>query len=158
MKRLRRKQEKFCEIIANNPEVDNKQAYHLSYPKANESTCEVNSTKLLNNPVIQSRISQLLDRQGLSDTELNLRLKKLSQAKKVLINKGKLIEVEDNSIQLESIKTAYKLHGYLSNTESSTYEDNRSINISLSSEELTRLEGIVQGIKSLKDKARAELL
>jgi hypothetical protein len=59
-----RKHEKFCQVLAKNPEANQSLAYKKVYPSVMESTAVVNASKLLSNTNIRDRVLSLMSRGG----------------------------------------------------------------------------------------------
>lgn len=86
------------------------------------------SSKLIkNNPHIMLRVDELLDQYGLDDVNLAKKIKKMTSAKKeVLDTSGNIRQLKDNTTQLAAVNMALKLKGHLQGTP---LIDNRVVNI-----------------------------
>lgn len=64
-----RKHEKFCQVLAKNPEANQSEAYKEVYPDIQEDTAVVNASRLLGNANVRDRVMALLtkDNAGLKD-------------------------------------------------------------------------------------------
>lgn len=78
-----------------------------------KSALAIARNKISNSSEIRSRISELLDSQQLSLIEANKKLKTLLNAKKPIVVRNELINVEDSTVQLMALDKLYKLHGLL---------------------------------------------
>ena len=93
------KHEKFCQAVITSPNPT--QAYLETYDSST-ATATVNSSKLLSNTNIKSRVVELLNESRLGVDHLTRRL-------------GKWInDDEQPATSLKAIETGYKLHGLLS--------------------------------------------
>lgn len=85
--------------------------------------------KICNSAAIRDRISELLDKQGLSLLDANIRLKRLLDANKAIVLNNEIVDYPDNGIRLAALEKVYKLHGLLKNEQTI---DNRSVKIEIS--------------------------
>ena len=109
------------------------------------------SSRLLNNNDIRTRISELLDSQGLSIKNLNNKLLELINKKKAIVLNNNIQFVDDNSVQLESLKTAYKLHRLLGSNIETAQSSPTQINIFNDTESIKRLEDIASRLEALRE-------
>lgn len=109
------KREKFIQKMADPANLKSKADTYRQVYNCSETSAHVGSTNLLKNPECKERLTELLNKQGLSLDYLNSKLKDLVNAKKEVYSKnGELIaKVDDNNIQLSAIKTGYQLHNVL---------------------------------------------
>jgi len=107
------KHEKFVQSIING--VDQKEAYKLAYPKAMDTTAEVNSTRLMKREDINNRFIDILDTTGLTDLKLAQQINELSIAKQELSHKGIPTghSIPDNRIRLDTLKLILQVKGQL---------------------------------------------
>jgi len=106
-------------------------AYQDVYPAANPESARHGGSALWKKVEIQTKVSELLETQGLGIIEIIKKLKELTEAKKThKCSDGGSGFVPDNNMRLEAIKIALRIHGLLSNKS--------DIAIYLSSEELTK--------------------
>ena len=148
IKNPKHRQFKNSVIKTKNPAI----SYQEIYPKASEDTARINSIKLLNKPEIISAISEGLNNQGLSLTDLHCKLSKFTEVDKAVVTKFGVEFVPDNSTQLESVKTAYKLHGLLKTGDvktENTYNDNRLLNVNANDSQ--SMLGLCDRIDALND-------
>lgn len=92
-----------------------KEAYIEAYDEEKKETASAKANKLLKDPEFKKSIMELLARDGITIKKLNNRLKDKLEAKRpIVVNEKSTIEyVDDNAVQLEAIKTGYKLYGKL---------------------------------------------
>ena len=134
------KQELFCNnVVQENGNIS--KAYTTTYPDCQEPNIRPASSHLYAQEHIKSRIYELLNDSGLSIDVLNNKLQQLT-------------EHDKGGIQLEAVKTGYKLHGLLGSNNGSgvTNVDSRSININLNTPQLDRAVQAVEELKELNSK------
>ena len=105
--------------------------YKSLHPEANlkPKSLEILGRNLINStPGLKKRINELLEEQGMGLTYTNKKLKSLVDAEKVIVVDKSTMEVQDNPTRMEAVKTLYKLHGVLKDTEVNV--DNRQITFS----------------------------
>ena len=90
-----------------------------------------------NTPGVEKRINELLNEQGMGLTYTNKKLKRLVDAEKVIVVDKSTMKVQDNSTRMEAVKTLYKLHGVLK--DSDVKIDNRQITFSGDTEKLQQV-------------------
>ena len=90
-------------------------AYLAVYPNSTLDSARHSSSVLLTKVDIRLRVSELLEAQGLGVAELVGKIKELTEAKKiVMVNRCARYE-PDNSVILEAIKVALRIHGLIGN-------------------------------------------
>jgi hypothetical protein len=145
-----KKHEKFCQEVIK--EKGNRvDAYAKVYPNATRLSAKDRAYRLMKeNPDIQGRLSELLEVQGLGLVDLNEKLRKLTKAEKAIVVGGKVEYVRDDSIRLNALQTAYKLHKVIG-SEGTTNIDNRSINLSINPEQALVLEKIAKKFEKMTE-------
>jgi len=126
-------------------------AYLKSYKDAGYNTANTEASKLFNNPLVNARIFELLNKTGLSLPELTKKLESLVNHSKAIVVNGKIEYVPDGAIQADSVKTAFKLHGLLSNSNVDI-EDNRSVNITISDKNSEQLQATLDKLEAMTNK------
>lgn len=140
------------EIFAHNvvkTKGNQKQAYIATYPKSAEISAENNSTRLISNEGVRTRIQELLERTygAKLDILLNKTLDLADADKKIILDK-QLVDVPDNSTRLEAQKVLYKLHGLLI-PKSGDVNIDKAIVFNLNPEHIQELSSVVQGMKEI---------
>jgi hypothetical protein len=129
---------------------DKIQAYRRVYPDCKDDNTAKSSVSraMSNNPQIALDIKEMLAIQGMDVHNLNKRLKKKLDAKKLLVTpQGKEYSIDDNSIQMRALENGYKLNGYLNQN---TTIDNRSVNITNAPNiEIERLDSVVSKLTEI---------
>lgn len=87
-------------------------AYQEVYPDASPESARRSASLLMTILDIRERFSGLLEAQGLGVLRLNNKLGRLMKAKKAIIVGESIHYVPDNHVRLETLKVAYKLHGF----------------------------------------------
>ena len=129
------------------------QAYKDTY-KANPAHAHHNAVAIYKKPEVKLRIGELLDQAGMSIKELNTKLYRLTNAKKPFVYGKELMYVNDNSTQVDSIKTGYRLHGLLGNDKLIAAIQNNQANFILEKpEDIATLRSTVNDLKSLCTKS-----
>jgi len=125
-------------------------AYMLTYPNASKVTAEKNSCKILaERPEIKQYLVEVLERKGMSVDMLVGKLKRLTNAKKSIVQaSGEVIQVEDNGTRLAATTTGLKLHGALT-TAVNINTDRRSININLNDRDTSELKSLTDKLEQL---------
>ena len=125
---------------------DNKKAYKITYPNASDVTAKNRGSELVRtHPEIKEFLVETLNKKGLPLDNLVGKLKRLTSAKKELVQpSGEVVKVVDNPTRLQAVKTGLEMHGAL-RTSTSINTDNRSININLEGKDTREL-------KTLSDK------
>jgi len=151
MPRLKRpKQELFCqELIKNKGNAT--QAYKDVYTAGNPANAHKHAYQLTNKPHIQHRITELLERDGITLSRLNGKLGEKLDCKKTMVVGKQTIKVNDNTTQMDAVKTGYKLYGLLQNTTQAPQIDARSINFTVTSGEIAKLRTINAELAQLND-------
>ena len=133
-------------------EGNGKRAY-LAVPAydCSENSAEKSASRLLRSVEIRERIvEKLTEQKGTNPDDLSRKYKSLLERKRPIIIKDKLEYVEDNACQLETAKTLTKIYGALGVTDQGSYQDNRSINISVSSNDITSLSTIIKRLSDIE--------
>ena len=142
------------EIFARNV-VKNKghltKAYQETRPEISYETANREASRLFHNPIINNRIFELLNESKLDLPSLTKKLESLVNHQKAIINNGKIEYVPDGAIQADSVKTAFKLHGLLSNSNVDI-EDNRSVNITISDKNSEQLQSTLDKLEAMTNK------
>lgn len=76
----------------------------------------------------------------------------LNNSSRPVIVKDKVELYPDNACQLETAKTLTKIYGGLGQSDTGSYHDNRSINISLNSNDVTKLDDICKRLERMKNR------
>jgi hypothetical protein len=114
-------------------------------------------TNIINNPIVKKTFNELLDKAGLTDDKIALRMKELSEAKetKFFSHEGEVVEtreVDALSIQADMIKFAAKVKGYDKSSspgpQGSGYIDLRSyqITVNVDKQELSTTDNTVDNL------------
>lgn len=122
-------------------------SYQTVYKGANEQTAKDRSCRIFKDENVRNRLAEMLEAQGLGVPDLNEKLKDLTTANKCIIFKNNLVDVPDNSVRLESVKTAYKLHNLLSEKQADI--DARQIHLTITNEDASRLDGIADKLSKV---------
>ena len=107
--------------------------------------------RILSSTEAKRYMSDLMDAQGISLINCNIRLAKLLEAKKPLVVGGEIHMVEDNNTQTENLKTAYKLHKVLQPDTTGVSIDARQINVSIDTVGNDRLKQISEELAKLNE-------
>jgi hypothetical protein len=97
-----RKHEKFCQVLAKNPEANQSLAYKEVYPSVMESTAVVNASKLLSNTNIRDRVLSIMSRYSGKDI-----LKKASE------KLSDHIDSPTESTSMDAVKCTLRIAGAL---------------------------------------------
>lgn len=101
---------------------------------------------------LRHHLSDLLDKQGLSLSKANVKLKDLLEAKKPVVVNGVMEMVPDNNCQTVNLHKLYDLHQAIPRYGNSNFGieiDNRSININLDNEQILQLKNLANELKDL---------
>ena len=132
--------------------IEPKDSYKKLYSNnIKPNSLESSSNRLLNNVLIRDRISELLSSNGLDIRTLNNKLLELINKKKAIVINNNIQFVDDNSVQLESLKTAYKLHRLLGSNIETAQSSPTQINIFNDTESIKRLEDIAGRLEALRE-------
>jgi hypothetical protein len=150
--------EMFCkEVILNNGEIT--KAFERVYHPSTKSSAWSNSSALAKRPEVKTRIEELLNDIGFTRTKISKKLLKLLDSKKTISIDKHPYEIPDNSTQLETVKLGFKLFGDISDgreKEGLSIEDNRSINITLSPQNIDKLDNIIKTLSNLNSRLMEE--
>ena len=125
-------------------------AYDNIYNVSNDRVAAAAGSRLLTDVNVRNRINELLEVAGLGITDLNRKLSQLIQFKKAVIVKGRIEFVDDGAVQTENLKTAYRLHGLLGNTEGQqAVTDQRSIHFHITDNKIKELRSIINDLKEM---------
>lgn len=125
------------------------QAYREIYPntKAHQEISE-GAFRILKTPEVKNSITETLDKSGLTVGYLNNRLKSLTVAEKHIVFNNQLVPVADNSTSLDAVKTAYKLHKLLDESNFVNV-DARSVNIDIDLPTIEKIDVVVNKLDTL---------
>ena len=124
-------------------------AYMAIHPNASARTASSNAISLIKrNPQVMVNIAQRMDDNKGSEDMLCQKLIKLVNCKKSIVVDNTIHKVADNQTQLDSVKTALKLHGHLS-TGVHISTDNRQVNISAESLDHRQLKSLSSKLTQL---------
>lgn len=139
------KQEMFAQRYIKNKGNGTKTALEVYNPK-NERIGQALASENLSKPMVVNRITELMNENKLTLSHCVKKLHKQTEATKPLVIGSEVQFVPDNASINDALKTSFKLHGVLSDTNIAI--DNRSLNLGLSEGEL---KGIEQMCGMLKD-------
>lgn len=105
-----------------------------------------------NDPQVRESVAISLDKSGLGISYLNSRLRILTDAEKKIVVGERLVDVPDNNTSLEALKVAYKLHKLIDSPVVNI--DARQQTIDLSSENIIKIDGVVQSLDKLTQSMR----
>ena len=88
-----------------------KAAYLLSNPHVSDGVARLGGHRMMQREDVRALVIKELERQGMDIVFFNNKLRDLVGAKKSLVTKDGLVEVEDNGVQLSALKLGYELIG-----------------------------------------------
>ena len=128
-----------------------KAAYAKLFPEV-EHPSQHFRAKLEYDPDLKRMLTKLLNRQGLNLIYSNYKLKELLELNTPVFFKGsKIGEFPDGGIQLEALKTLYKLHKVLGN-DNNINIDNRKVELNFNQQDFEELRNIATELNALNDK------
>jgi hypothetical protein len=124
-------------------------AVSLMYPGRAKDSCAVTGHRLLNNIDTQEMIINTMERRGITDDALVLKLKELLNAQKSIVCDKQVVKVEDNGTVVEALKMSFKLKGHLD----APNVPNLTIGLKIESpDDIDRLERIADRLERLADR------
>lgn len=125
------------------------EAYNKLFPEISSPLADYKTR--LGSRAFKNKMSELLDRQGLSLADAGNSLKKALNGKRAIVAGGEVVMVDDNASLLEAAKTVYKLHGVLSNSPLVNI-DNRKVEFNIDEASLESLTKIAKELDDLNRK------
>ncbi len=124
-------------------------AYQNTY-KTSTITSRVNASKLLTNSNVAGRVQELLDKREATSLDGLLEgLARKTHATKPLVFKDQIQEVEDNSTQLDAIKTGLKMHGALDKGGGGNTYNTLNTQVNMGQLESKKLNNVVNQLETL---------
>lgn len=105
---------RFAKHLVNSGNIT--KAYQATYPDANASTARKRGSELIKQePRVFNAVVNALEAKGIKPSWIATQIKTLAKANRHMKynEEGKLIQVSDNTVRLEAVKTALKVCGYL---------------------------------------------
>lgn len=147
------KRERFArETLKNpNPTIAYEVVYQSGAAKKDKPTAHVNSSKLLSNTNVRSRIDYLLNQsKALSLPALTAKHEQLLSATKPLVIDNQVTLTPDYQVQQRALETGYKLHGVLQADHSQVIERQQVINIL--PEHVERMAALAQSMREATER------
>lgn len=148
------------ELLAQNVVASNfnkTKAYLRTYPDSSYASAHINAGRITNDIKVKERIEEIANRKGLTvEFEIDNIMADHLATRPVVVNK-KLVDYPDYGVRLEAAKTGLKLHGFLQNDGNTINNiDNRSVSVSLASNDVSMLNSTLLELKALASAGRTE--